>query len=219
MEDYPSNSRRAKTENVSDEIEPKRIEKVVTGKVIRRKKPLGKRLTEMFFGGESREVGHYVLADVLIPAVKELFADVVMQAIERKLFGDSRPNSRRSGGFRPGRPTHVSYNQFSSSTPTTPWRRDRDDSRTISRSARASHNFDEIIMDSRQEAETVLERMYDLLERYESVSVADFYELVGITANHAEDRYGWMSLRGSSVVRTRGGGYQLEFPPTEPLEP
>lgn len=74
------------------------------------------------------------------------------------------------------------------------------------------HAFDQIIIGSRQEAEEVLDRMYDLISRYDAASVADLYELTGIESAHSDYKWGWDNLRGSSVGRVKGGGYLLELP-------
>jgi hypothetical protein len=88
--------------------------------------------------------------------------------------------------------------------------------RQMSPRARARHNFDEIVLESRQEAEDVLERLYDLVEQYGSASVSDLLELVGIAATHTDQKWGWEELRGAHATRIRGG-YLLDLPEPEPL--
>lgn len=62
----------------------------------------------------------------------------------------------------------------------------------------------------------VLEGMYAILDQYEQVTVADLYELVGISSNFAEHKWGWTNLLGSSISRS-GGYFVLNLPPTEQL--
>jgi hypothetical protein len=87
----------------------------------------------------------------------------------------------------------------------------------LSRPARMRHAFDEIVINTRPEAEEVLDRMFDLISKYDAVAVSDLYELTGITATHADHKWGWDDLRGSNVGRVRGGGYLLELPDPIPL--
>lgn len=87
----------------------------------------------------------------------------------------------------------------------------------MSRQARARHNFDEIVLDQRSEAEDVIDRLFDLVSRYESASVADLYELVGLSSVHTDNRWGWTDLTGAGVSRIRGG-YLLDLPEPEPLD-
>src|ERR1035437_4616207 len=99
--EFPSNS----NNHNPDKPEPKKIEKVISGNVVRRKKPLGKRMAEMFSGGDARGAWGYVMMDVLLPGAKNIMYDVVAQGFERMIFGDGRSsNGRRGsgGGYRSG---------------------------------------------------------------------------------------------------------------------
>lgn len=208
--EFPTNSMSSK-----DPVpEPKKIEKVIEGKVIRRKKPFTKRFAEVFIGGDSRTVGSYLLYDVLLPATKDTIADLMSQGVERMLFGEVKSTSRRPANRR-GAGGYVSYNRYSQSTP--PWDTGRKEPRNPTRRSRANHDFDEIILDTRTEAEEVIDRLFDLISRYESATVADLYELVGVTGNYTDDKWGWIDIRGADVTRVRNG-YLLNLPRPEPLD-
>lgn len=215
MDDFPSNARTRiitnKTTTVKQEVteEPKKIEKITTGEVIRRKKPLGKRLFETFFGGDAKTVISFVVMEVLVPAAKDAVADAVSQGVERTLFGEVRSSSRRAGS----RPSsgYISYNRFS-----TPSTKSREEPREISRRSRAHHEFDEIYLATRAEAEEALDRMYDLISKYEQATVADLYDLLGISSEYTDDKWGWTDLHGAGVIYSRKG-YLLDLPKPEPL--
>lgn len=220
MEDFPANSQRARTAH-REEPEPKiaeskKLKKVVEGEVVRRKKPLGKRLKESFLGGDGQTVRDYLIEDIILPNFRDLIIDVVNGGVERMVLGDSRASHRRGGSPRFGHATgRVNYNGFSQSPV---GRGAREDPRPpMSRRARAAHDFEEIVLDSRTEAEMVLSTLYDALERYEQVTVADLLELVGISSNFTEMRYGWTDLHGSRIEHIRGG-YLLNLPRPELLE-
>jgi len=213
--DLPSNSHMNRPQE-TPKPEPKKVEKVVTGKVVQRKKPLGKRLHETFIGGEAKNVGSYVIFEVLVPAMKDTIADIVSQGIERMLFGESRSTSRRTG-FRTGTPSgHVSYNRYSSSAP---WNRGRPEEPrpSVSRRVRGTHEFDEIILATRGEADEVIDRLFDLISKYEQATVNDLYELVGITGSFTDERWGWTDIRGAGVTRI-ANGYLLNLPKPDPLD-
>lgn len=220
MEDYPSNSHKKKSP--SKEIkETKKVERVVEGEVIRRKKPLSKRFAELFIGGDAKSVGSYVMFEVLLPAVKDTLADAMSQGVERMLFGEARSTSRRTGR-RPGHYYDSGYTNYQTRPPNratgAPGLYGRpDESRSMSRRSRAMHEFDEIILPTRVEAEEVIDRLYDLVNKYESASVADLYELVGVSGSFVDEKYGWTDLRGAGVSRTRNG-YLLDLPKPEPLD-
>jgi hypothetical protein len=206
-DEFPGNSRRQRDRPQTPE--PKKVERVVQSQVGRRKRSLGKRMSEAFVGGDARGVWNFVALDVLIPAAKDMLADAISQGFERLIFGEARSRSR--SGRRPGE-SYVNYNRYS--------RDRRDDPRdrpTMSHRARAAHDFDEIIIGTRVEAEEVLDRMFDIVNRYDCATVADLYDLVGIQGAHTDEKWGWNNLAGAGVTRVRNG-YLLDLPRPEPLD-
>lgn len=213
VEAFPSNSHSAKPAEEVPATDRPRVEKVVTGDAVKRKTPLGKRLAETFLGGDAKTVANYVVFDVLVPAAKDMMSDAISQGFDRMLWGDSRSARRGGGGrARPDSAGHVSYNRMGPSRG-----REREEPRQMSRRGQAGHDFDEIILASRIEADTVLDRMFDLLKQYESVTVSDLYSLVGITPSFTDNSWGWTELPGARVVRD-GGGYLLDLPRPKPVE-
>ena len=207
MEQFPPNSRKA-------ERGPREsVERVTSATAVRRKQPLGRKFSRTFFGGDARSAVEYMIGNVLIPAAKEAIVEAASSGFEKLVYGDSRPK-RGFRGPSSGPLGYVSYNrmgpQKADDRPPLP--------RTLSRRARARHDFDDIVIPSRQEAEEVLDRMYDLISKYESASVADLYELTGLKSDHTDYKWGWTELRGASVGRVRGGGYLLDLPEPEYLE-
>lgn len=205
---YPGNSHKAK-EAVVKPIKPKeapKLEKVITSAIVERKKPLGRRIVESFTGDDSKSVGHFVLFDVVLPTTKQLISDVVSQGIERLLFGENSRQQTR-GGYRPG------YNNYS---PRPVQRRD-EPARAISQKARATHDFNEIVIESRQDAQKVLDDITAAIEQYDVATVSDLYDLVGITGSFQDDKWGWYDLRAARIVRVREG-YLLDLPKPEPVE-
>jgi hypothetical protein len=213
--EFPSNRHKDKSEVV--EPEKKKVDRVTQNEIVQRKKPVGKRLTETFIGGDARSVWAFVALDVLVPAAKDMLADAVSQGVERMIFGEAQSVGRRSGR-RPSGGSHVPYQKYSSSGARRlgpPDERSRHEI-GMSRRARASHNFDEIILATRIEADQVLERLLDLVDKYETATVADLYDLVGISGDYTDDKWGWFDLRGADIRRVREG-YLLDLPRPEPL--
>lgn len=213
MDDFPSNSQRSKEERIQPKptgkkvAETKKIEQIVSGGVVRRKQSLLKRVRN-----DARGVSDYIFRDVLIPAAKNMVTDSVQQGIERMIFPDSRPRSHQSRGGNNG---YVSYNRVGSNSGS--WNNRQEQRRDVSRRARSTHDFDEIILESRGEAEEVLDALYELLSKYDSASVSALYELTGISGNYTDDKWGWTSLQGASVSHVRNG-YLINLPKPEPLD-
>lgn len=219
--EFPGNSQRPRRTEPQQPREEKKVERIVAEGAIRRKKPLSTKMRETFVGGETKSVWEYVLLEVMVPAAKDMIADAASQGVERMIFGEARSTTRRgysrsSGGFGPtGR---VSYDRYSSPASNPVGRASgRDEARApMSARARASHDFDEILIPTRAEADEVLEQLFELISKYRSASVADLYSLVGITSQYTDDKWGWYDLRGSGVSRQRQG-YLLDLPKPEPL--
>lgn len=88
----------------------------------------------------------------------------------------------------------------------------------LSRQARVRHDFDEIVIPSRAEANEVLDQMFEFLSRYGVVKVFELYEMVGIRPDHTDHKWGWTSLPGAQVRTVKGGrGYLLDLPEPQPL--
>lgn len=202
---YQSNSNKKRVAEKKEEpTEKKKVEKVIEGEVIKRKKPLRRKLAETFTGEDMQSVGNYILFEVIIPASKTMISDAVSQGVERTLFGET---IRRSPGAA-SRPQqrHTSYHKMYSPN---------DDRvagpRQMSSRAKATHDFDEVILPNRGDAEAVLEGLDLLIAEYDVATVADLYELVDITGSFQDDKWGWSDIRGASVTRV-SQGYLLNLP-------
>ena len=203
---YPPN-------NQSEEIEKKtapedrKVERVTKGKVVRRRKKT------TAFSQSVEKVGDYVFKDVVMPMLRDMVVDSVTGGIERAIYGDTRParSSIRGSGARGG---HISYNRYSSSTPSAPAAPAR---RTVTKAQRARHDFDNIIIDSRQEADEVIDKLFELMSSYGYATVSDLYSMVGIESVHTDTQWGWYSMPGASPRRIRAG-YLLDLPAPEFLE-
>lgn len=193
MNDYKPNSNRFKDEQKQKERE-KKVEKVVSGTVITRKKSGVRKLADEFISEDAKNIKSYVIGDVLIPSAKKAIADIVTNVIDMILYG----GSKRSNADR------VSYRKYY----------DRDNyssARTTSASSYSRYSYDDIILSTRGEAEDVLLRMDELMDTYGLVRVADLYDLVGITGDYTDNKYGWTNIRSAEVVRVRDG-YMIKMP-------
>lgn len=202
---YQSNSHKSKAADKEAPPE-KRVDKVITGDAITRKKPLGRRIAETFTGEDVHSVGGYVLFEVMLPALKTMISDAASQGVERMLFGDSRPASRIGSRSVNG---YTSYNRISQAPSMS-----GAGPRALSQRARATHDFREIILETRGQAEVVMERLGDLIAQYGVATVADLYELVGVTGSFTDDKWGWPDLREAGIRRVRDGFLMMLPAPT-----
>lgn len=170
--------------------EEKSLEKVVTGEVKVKKRSKGRKFIDLFINEDGTDIKEYLLLEVFVPAVK----DTILDLMNMIFYGRTRGSSKKGS-------TYVSYNSYSD--------RNR---RPTGRAVRNGYSFDDIEVESRGEAEKVLDVLNEMIDRYGEATVADFYDLVGVTGNGYTDRsYGWRDLRMASVRRTRTG-YLFEMP-------
>ena len=142
--------------------------------------------------------GEAILIDVIVPGIKNAIAD----AVSIMLFGEAgRLGGRNNKGSR------ASYQRYYDDR--------RDDRRDYGRPRAVSgFDYDDIVFDTRGDADLVLDQMESAINQYSLVSVADLYDLAGITCrSYTANKYGWTDLRGAKVVRVRDG-YILELPRT-----
>lgn len=212
-ENLPDNSHTRKsraTKNDKDEkketqaSEGKRAEKVIKGKAKVKKNEMRK-LTDVFISEDVSNVKSYILMDVMVPAVKKAIYDLIVGTLDMSLYGGrGGSNGKRSTADK------VSYRDYNSVS--------RRDERTYNSNRTASgYSYDDIIVDTRGEAESVLMRMDEIMEEYESVRVADLYDLVGVTGQYTDNNYGWTNIRNAEVVRVRDG-YKIKMPRAIPLK-
>jgi len=212
MQDFPANSRKAKTAPDGSPEERPRVERVTSAEAVRRKRGLGRQFKETFIGGSGRGAVEYMVTEVVVPAVRDTMAEALQTGIEKLIYGDTRP--RRGPSAPPGGSSgYVNYQRISATPTVKP-----PQPRMLSRRSRTRQDFGEIVIASRVEADEVIERMFDILSRYGSVTVADLYELTGIASSHTDYKWGWNELRGAKAVRLRDGNFLLDLPEPEMLD-
>nr|DAV24936.1 MAG TPA: hypothetical protein [Bacteriophage sp.] len=197
-EEYRPNSHKYREEQ--KELERKRPEKVVRGKVKTKPKSGVNKFTDMIISEDASNVKSYIVMDVLMPAIKKAISDIVVDGINMILYGE--PKGRKSSSTRAD---YVSYRDYSR----------RDDDRGPR--TRSGYSHDDIILESRSEAEEVLTRMDELIDTYGVVSVADLYDLIGKSCEYTDNKYGWTNIRNAEPIRVRDG-YMLKLPKALPIK-
>ena len=203
MEDYKPNSYKSK-EQLQPIVE-KKVEKVTTGKVMTKKKSGIAKAAEMFFAEDIRSVRRYVVMEVLLPALKRTFLDMVNNGADMLVNGEIT----RSKSNTPG--SKVSYRSFYDRRDDPP--RARIDSRYGS-----AYDYDELAFETRGDAERVLATLDEIMDTYKMVKVADLYDASGRTPSSVMFNYGWTDIHTASVVRTVDGYYMIRLPRALPLD-
>lgn len=205
--DLPGNSKSSLDSNYSKQ-EKKNVKRVTKGVAKKQKKSLSKKFSETFLGEDIESVKEYLIFDVLIPKAKETISDFVSQGIDILLFGEKSGN-RNDKVKRSGGKSYVSYSSY--------YEKPESKSRYSRSTSRSRHSFDDILLETRGEADEVLGCLVELVDRYGCATVADLYDLVGVTSEYTDNKWGWEMLGDASIRRTRDG-YLLELPRPMVLE-
>lgn len=206
--DYKPNSKKYKEEQAGKQsAEKKKIEKVIRGTAKVKKKSELRKFTDNFISEDVDSVKTYVVRDVIIPSVIDLIEDIVVGGIRTLLRGDSgRRDSKDRRSY--GSPSYINYTRYS----------DRRDDRGRDNQTRRGYGYDDIVVNSRADAEAVIEQMDGIVDTYGMVSVADLYDLVGMTSNYTDNNYGWTNIRNAEPVRLRDGGWMIKMPKAIPIK-
>ena len=188
--DYQPNSHKFKEE------QEKNIQKVVTGKTKTQKNSFRK-FTDVFIAEDVTSVKGYIFMEVLVPAIKKAIFDIITNGIDMILYGENGNKSKNTTASK------ISYRNFYTQPKAT---------NTI-KNNRAALEYDDILFESKKDAEAVLSEMENVVDKFEFVSVGDLYDLADIsTNNYAVNKYGWNeNIHSATVVRTRDG-YIIKFP-------
>lgn len=213
-ERFPNNSSFNAARRHQEEDKPKEElvqRKVISGEAKKIKKGIGQKLADIFIQGDIKDVASHIVQDILLPSAIETIGDMGHNLVDGMIYGDDTPARRRSSRSRNRERTSI----------------DRGTGRSANRERerrqhnRRTLNFDDIFLDTREEAVMVLDELQSRISDYERVTVADLYDAVGWDHDYTESKYGWYDLDGARIVRVRGAegyGYSLDLPKAEPLD-
>lgn len=201
MEQFPSQSHKAG--------EPRETLPVTRAPGRVRKAPAGRRLLATFFQGDAQTTWTSMIWDTFFPNLRDNLEDSVHNGIST-LFGGTSSGSYY-GGRR--RSSHSSSGNISKHNPDRALgTRGASEPSRFSREDRQAQRLDVIEIDSRAEAEDVLNAMNATIDQYDAVTLAEFYQMVRITPDHTDFGWGWEDLGGAKIVHSRGA-YFLDLPP------
>lgn len=201
MPEYKPNSNKYRAQQLKANDE-KKIEKVINGTAKVKKKSDARKFADVFISEDVTNVRDYIWMDVLVPSIKKVISEMVSSGIDMILYGESgRSKKSSTSGSR------VSYRDY------------YDDRRDHVRDTRVRTRFDydDLIFETRGEAESVREQMDDVIDKYGFVTVSDMYDMADITAPYTSNRYGWTNIRNAEIVRIREG-YVIKLPKAKPID-
>ena len=170
--------------------------KVIKGEVKEVKKGVGKKISEFFFEEDGKTVWKWVLDTCIKPGLIDLVYDIGVNTLRGRLYGTGT-RRRESSGSSFERNDYEGRFKSSRETRNKPKRR-------------GAGGFDLMeIFDDHGDAEAVLDAMKERIDKFDCVTVGDYYDFLGKSApgNYMTADYGWEDLDGVSVRHTRDGFY------------
>lgn len=203
-------------ETVDVPAERKPLQKLVDVQPKKVKRSLFGRLITGIMGPEGLPgIGTYVNEEIVKPAIKNIIFDAITSAASMAMYGDKRGANRVGGHGQYGRGGGAAaYRPNTNYTKRYPNSQSEPRERLVPRAAR--QYVDEYIIEDRYDASHILATLAENADRYDTVSVADYYDLIGVDSKYTDNNHGWTvdSINRASVVPVNGG-YVIKFPPVE----
>jgi len=178
--------------------ERKKLDPVVQNATEPKKQTFADKFKAAMISEDSQSIGDYLLFDVAIPALKQTIQSLINNAVDMLLFGNStRPVNRNMPANR------VSYRSYFDNQAQNTY---------TTRPRSAGYSYEENTFASRGDAEAVLYRMQEIIDRYQVVRVADYLELSDQPSSYTDNNYGWTDVSNVRIMRSRNGRYYLDLP-------
>lgn len=198
---YTGNSIKNKDVKAEGEVK-KEIQKVVKGGVKTKKKSEISKIATSMISDEAKSIKEYAIYEVVIPVIKDTIIQLVEGSINMIFHGEARSSSRGRNSYS-SKVSKVSYKDCFD---------DKNDRGRNNRQSANRFSYDDISFTYKQDADAVLISMDEIVEQYGIVTVADLFDLAGMSGNgYTDQNYGWTNTRSASVERSRDGEYFLKL--------
>lgn len=211
---------KGKVVDVTEErlVEKEKPQRVVSGKVKKKKKNLIERLVVGIIGPDGLPaIGSYLMKEVIGPSLLQLTAESLKSGIDMMAY-------RNHGGppvHNPMQPTRMAvrpqtnYSNRYTTAPTTVA-----PSATPMQPTRAVRTrVEDYIIPDRSEAYAVVQSLQAMADAYNVVSLFDYYGMIGADTEYTDYNFGWDAASISQIsLMPVAGGYVIKFPPVQALK-
>ena len=203
--------------SLTKDIRPiKKNDAEYTPAVVIKRESLGQRFKNAFTVEDARDVGDYILDEIIIPSIKKTLYDVTV-GIAGRIFlnsvGVQSNNLYRENGITKVVRNRNNYSAISRQ-PT------RAEQMTVGIPNRTRYRPTEFEFRSYDTAVQVLDDSIDYLDSYGQLSVDTYYDIIEgilkddcpmIKRDYTAQQWGWRSLSSAAVVQSVGG-WTLKMP-------
>lgn len=166
--------------------------------IVSTRKPMSKKITEMFVTGDAKDIKTWLLKDVLIPGIQNTILDILSM-----MFFDET-DRKRSGSYRKDRSDRISYSRYYQKSSD---RSSRESSRRKAERYDSDDRVDfrNIVLRERSDAEHLIEELRRRILDEGSVSVAELLDLIDVPGRYTDNNYGWDDERDIGIRRISSG--------------
>ena len=185
------------------EVKRPQVKKVANAKV--RKKTQMQKLADVFVPEDIHQVKRHILLDLIVPRLKIGIVDIFKALV----MGETTSSNSRTPNTNGGKVSYKSYYEEKKERPMT---------------KSSGPIFDDVILDSREDADLVLQQVGDIISEYGCCSVLSLYDIVGINSKYSQwtlQKYGWTSIDTATIEEidtSDGPGYLIDLPKAIPLQ-
>lgn len=170
-----------------------------------KEKTFKQKVRDAFIAEEVHDIKSYVVFDVIIPAIKTTFRNLVVNSLDISLFGKV---SKGGQGGRSGGGSYISYDRA--------YRDNRDEPRQQPRGNDVLdvREVDRVWFETKEDAEEqirVIRETYDYNEG--TLSVAEFLDAAQMKASPIHTKWGWFDISNASAEPyPDGSGWYVNLP-------
>ena len=182
----------------------------VSGKPVNNRS-LWKKFYETFALSNIKDARNYIVEEVVVPGFFDLLYDGATRGLARLIYGEKGVARARKRGTTSGTDYSTGIKRLSDGETFKRDKRNLDD-RVVSIS-----DYNEIELDTKAQAEQLLDDMCEWLDGHDIITVAKMYSMAHYTGGDITDNdWGWASLAGAHTVRSEGG-WTLILPRAVPI--
>lgn len=157
------------------------------------------KFADSFFNRDIDSIKDWLIEDVLIPGAQETLVNLVQMLVFNEIRGGRRDRD------------YDDYRSYYSGRSSSSRDRGRIDRRDYERDRDEKIDCRDIVLKYREDAERIIDEMRMRIRKYDSVSVADLFDLLDIPGKYTDNNYGW-TREGDIGLRRVAGGYLIDVP-------
>lgn len=154
-----------------------------------------------FIVNDINDIKTSILLDYIVPGLKDLAVGIIDSIFNR----NGAYRSTNHGSFINNRTPYGNAYRGNSR---------QNYGRSMDSRMQQNYDYRELTWQNRGQAEVALNSLWDILDEYKVVSIADLFDIAQCTppGDASGNSYGWFDLSGSEVVRTFDGRYCIKLP-------